>query len=68
MFFPDIIGPPIAGYLADKLGNFRLFMAIVTFLVPMLSNLLSLSLIVLWPIKLEHLLITSLFTPDYICK
>ena len=26
----DIFGPPLAGVLADKLGNFRLFMAIVT--------------------------------------
>ena len=28
----DIFGPPLAGVLADKLGNFRIFMAIVTVL------------------------------------
>lgn len=28
----DIFGPPLAGFLADKLGNFRLFMAILTLL------------------------------------
>ena len=28
----DVFGPPLAGFLADKLGNFRLFMAILTFL------------------------------------
>ena len=28
----DIFGPPLAGLLADKLGNFRLFMAVLTFL------------------------------------
>ena len=28
----DIIGPPLAGILADKLGNFRIFMACLTFL------------------------------------
>ncbi len=28
----DILGPPMAGLLADKLGNFRAFMAAVTFL------------------------------------
>jgi len=27
----DIFGPPLAGFLADKLGNFRLFMASLTF-------------------------------------
>jgi MFS family permease len=30
--FPDIVGPPVAGYFADKLGNFRFFMSAVTFL------------------------------------
>ena len=28
----DIVGPPFAGILADTLGNFRIFMAIVTLL------------------------------------
>ena len=28
----DIFGPPLAGILADKLGNFRIFMALLTFL------------------------------------
>ena len=28
----DVIGPPLAGLVADKLGNFRLLMAAVTFL------------------------------------
>ena len=28
----DVFGPPLAGYFADKLGNFRLFMAFMTFL------------------------------------
>lgn len=28
----DVFGPPIAGFLADKIGNFRVFMAVVTFL------------------------------------
>jgi MFS family permease len=28
----DVVGPPVAGIVADKLGNFRLFMAAVTFL------------------------------------
>ena len=28
----DIFGPPLAGMLADKLGNFKIFMAIVTLL------------------------------------
>lgn len=28
----DIFGPPLAGFLADKIGNFRIFMGIVTFL------------------------------------
>ena len=28
----DIIGPPAAGLLADKLGNFRIFMVAITFL------------------------------------
>merc|ERR1712088_1045664 len=28
----DIFGPPLAGFLADKLGNFRLFMAFLTLL------------------------------------
>ena len=28
----DIFGPPLAGFLADKLGNFRLFMAALTLL------------------------------------
>jgi len=27
----DIFGPPLAGFLADKLGNFRIFMALLTF-------------------------------------
>ena len=28
----DILGPPLAGVLADKMGNFRIFMATMTFL------------------------------------
>lgn len=28
----DIFGPPLAGFFADKLGNFRLFMATLTLL------------------------------------
>ncbi len=28
----DVIGPPLAGVVADKIGNFRVFMAAVTFL------------------------------------
>ena len=28
----DIFGPPLAGVLADKMGNFRIFMATMTFL------------------------------------
>ena len=28
----DVVGPPLAGLVADKLGNFRLFMALVTLL------------------------------------
>ena len=28
----DVVGPPLAGLVADKLGNFRVFMASVTFL------------------------------------
>lgn len=28
----DILAPPLAGIIADKLGNFRLFMCIITFL------------------------------------
>merc|ERR1719336_1028527 len=26
----DVIGPPMAGFLADKIGNFRLFMSLMT--------------------------------------
>ena len=36
----DILGPPLAGILADKLGNFRLFMAITTALNGVSSLLL----------------------------
>ena len=28
----DVVGPPIAGIVADKIGNFRVFMSVVTFL------------------------------------
>ena len=28
----DILGPPLAGVLADRIGNFRIFMAMITFL------------------------------------
>ena len=28
----DIFGPPLAGIMADKMGNFRIFMAALTFL------------------------------------
>ena len=27
----DMIGPPLAGFLADKIGNFRVFMSGLTF-------------------------------------
>jgi MFS family permease len=30
--FADILGPPAVGFLADKMGNFKVFMAAVTFL------------------------------------
>ena len=36
----DVVGPPIAGIVADKMGNFRLFMAAVTFLNGVASLLL----------------------------
>lgn len=38
----DILGPPLAGLLADKIGNFRLFMALVTTLNGLSSLLLLL--------------------------
>ena len=57
----DIFGPPLAGFLADKLGNFRLFMASLTFFngassllllaIPALNNTVSYILIVLYPPK-----------------
>jgi hypothetical protein len=28
----DVIAPPAAGFLADKIGNFRVFMSVLTFL------------------------------------
>ena len=28
----DVVGPPLAGLIADKLGNFRIFAAVITFL------------------------------------
>merc|ERR1712106_382412 len=37
----DMIGPPMAGFIADKIGNFRLFMAALT-LISGLSSLLLL--------------------------
>ena len=43
----DVIGPPLAGFLADKLGNFRLFMACLTFL----NGASSLLLLALPPLK-----------------
>ena len=27
----DIVAPPVAGLLADKIGNFRIFMSVITF-------------------------------------
>jgi len=47
----DIFGPPLAGFLADKLGNFRLFMAVLT----LLNGGSSLLLLVIPPvINSEH--------------
>ena len=36
----DVVGPPIAGIVADKIGNFRIFMSAVTFLNGLASLLL----------------------------
>ena len=36
----DVVGPPIAGIIADKMGNFRLFMSALTFLNGVASLLL----------------------------
>ena len=36
----DVVGPPIAGIVADKIGNFRVFMSAVTFLNGLASLLL----------------------------
>ena len=36
----DVVGPPMAGIVADKIGNFRVFMAVVTFLNGLASLLL----------------------------
>ena len=43
----DIFGPPIAGLLADKIGNFRIFMGVVTFL----NGAASLLLLFVPPVK-----------------
>ena len=36
----DVVGPPIAGIVADKIGNFRVFMSAVTLLNGLASLLL----------------------------
>ncbi|TRY69336.1 hypothetical protein TCAL_04104 [Tigriopus californicus] len=45
----DVFGPPIAGFLADKIGNFRMFMAVVTFL----NGAASLLLLVIPAVKTD---------------
>lgn len=56
----DIFGPPLAGFLADKLGNFRLFMAGLTFLNGASSLLLLAVTPLLQPIRNETMIAVNM--------
>lgn len=59
----DIIGPPMAGFLADKIGNFRMFMSLMT----LVSGGASL-LLLLVPSKYEPGTLQVTCCPSGLCQ